>query len=224
MLAIKEPRSPMESLDARGPALRRLLRQLRHDLATPLSGAVLHLEIVTRRLREEQGAARQAMGSVDGAREAIEKAADLVAFLDQAIAIAEERPETLDLRGILADAIFTCSPHGSERGQSIQPLEPGSPAWVVGGRRALERAVEGLLALSIESAPASGRISWKLVETELEIVLSSSWPGVLGQQARPELRESTLVAWAIEAHGDRFEQEQKGADILATAGFPRARP
>jgi signal transduction histidine kinase len=222
MLEIQEIRAPMAALDTRGPALRRLLRRLRHDSATPLSGALLHLEIAARRLGSEGDARRQAAESVEEARTAIDRGSVLVELLDRMILIAEEELVMLDLREVFPDAAAAASARARERGLAIAPLDPGPPARIIVGRRALESTLERLVALWIETASAPDRLDWRVAATECEVLLSARWLGELESAVRDRSAAATLAEWALEAQGSRLEIEQHDATILATARFVRA--
>src|SRR5262249_47009128 len=134
----------------------RLFRHLRHELATPLSGAALHLEVACRRLA--QGADLEATRALENIRMGQLEIGYVSAMLDVLTGVvraAADKPGWFSLPGAIVGGGSRSAPDPL-RGVALElPAAPFDPEVVLfGSARQLERAIAALTFYALRSAPA----------------------------------------------------------------------
>ena len=208
-------------------AMRRLLRAFRHEMATPLSGSLLHLEVAARRIRKgtfpEAPALLESLGI---AREELEKSIGLLDALTEAATETLEEPADFSLPEALARAASALGPAAAERGVTLEIPALAPRPVQFGHSDRVERAISALTRHALGLASGPGRIVWSLGEPEGPVRLvcdSPAGPSAVDPE-RLVLREPPLLLarWAIECHGGTLKMETGGDRLRAVLDFPAA--
>lgn len=202
---------------------RRLFRSFRHEMATPLSGSLLHLEIAGRRLKKGQADDVPAvLESLRIAQEELERGGALLDVFGEVALDADREPEEFSLSEVL---VAGASPHAEEARRRGARLEfpPAGPVPVLfGSPSQMELALSAVTTAAISALAGEGSIGWS-VSAEPEgattaICVSSGRSGE--SRARPA--ELLLARWAVEGHGGTLTVEPQSDSWRAAARFPAA--
>jgi hypothetical protein len=208
-------------------ALRHLLRTVRHEMATPLSGALLHVEVASRRLARGEGAEPAAV--VEGLRTIqgeLERTAALLDFFGEIAVGTEEEPRDFSISEAVSRGAAAYTP---EDGVVVALARP--EAEIFGAPRQLEEAIAETTRILLASGKA---VEWKIEALPSEIRLLGSAPGDLAGGAEsafrigrtPEdfARALALVRlrFVVEGHGGALELSRDGSHVRLAASFPRA--
>jgi signal transduction histidine kinase len=218
---------------ARLAATFRACRALRHELATPLSAASLHLELARRAAeRVEGGIPGKLRSGLETGKEQLDEAAHL---LDGLTALGGARtgdPSLVDFAAVVRSAARDSGAELERRGLSVRVEGPADGVFVDGFADELEPAVrEALLAAArwasagearLETRSADGSVSF-----EFRVPLAGGAPGdmLFKTRSRPSAGPGPFLArWAFEAHGGRLDGLEEGSQLTVTASLPRVLP
>lgn len=224
---------PLPFQRSRFRATLRLFRQLRHDLATPLSGAALHLEVACRRL--SAGAeidVKRILENVRMGQLEVGYASAMLEVLSEVVRSGDEEGERFALPVAVAHGIAQASP-GTTEDVAVKAPEPLPEPAVFGARHLLEQAVADLTFHALRTARPHSVVAWDLENGGGEATLVCRWQGRLAE-TRPEqvfsvVREALgesrglgllLARWAVECHGGEITAEQHDEEARFVARVP----
>jgi signal transduction histidine kinase len=224
---------PLASFErSRYRATIRLFRQLRHDLATPLSGAALHLEVACRRLGQGSDLdVSRVLENVRMGQLEVGYASAMLEVLTEVVRSSDEDAEPFSLTEALAHGMSQIG-NDRARAHSVKTPRPTPNPLVHGSRRQVEQAfldltfyalqraepdvVEWTLEEGGEEARLACRFRGKLPEGRSDQVFSLS-RGSVGETPGPGL---LLARWAVQSQGGELVAEQVGEDARFVASFP----
>jgi len=214
----------------------RLFRQLRHDLATPLSGAALHLEVACRRLSQgDELDVKRVLENIRMGQLEVGYASAMLEVLSEVVRTGEEEGADFALPVAIANGSAQISPDPS-RGLAVTTPRPAPEPALYGSRRQVEQAVADLTFHALQTAEPNSVVSWELSNGGTDATLVCRWKGKF-PETRPEqvfsitrtpLGESRglgllLARWAVECHGGDIGAEQLGDEARFVVSLPLAR-
>lgn len=225
--------APGTFAQARLGATFRACRALRHELATPLSAAGLHLELARRAAeRIEGGLPEKVRSGLDTGKQQLDRAALL---LDGLTAIGSARtgePGLIDFAALVRSAVRDAGPELERRGLSVRLSGPTEFVYVDGYEDELESGTrEAILAGARWASPGEA-----LLETRSEgesasftfrVPLAGGGPGdmLFKTRSRPNAALGPFLArWTFEAHGGILEGAEDATHLTVSASLPRAVP
>jgi len=207
-------------------------RTLRHDLATPLSAAALHLELARRAAGANGAVPEKVRSSLMTAISQLERAA---LFLDVLTALGDARvgePGIVDFRELVIGAAREAASEVGALGLEFREPQAAGACLVFGFGFELQNAVrEALLAASrwagkgeallrIEDRPGTASFSFR-------VPLGAEAPGdmLFRPYSRPGAGFGPFAArWTFEAHGGRLEGLEGEGFVTMTGSVPLAAP
>lgn len=224
---------PETFTQARLEATFRACRTLRHELATPLSAAGLHLELARRAAeRIEGGITGKLRNGLDTGREQLDRATLLLNCLTALGSARTGEPGLVDFAALVRGAARDVGPDLERRGLSVRFAGPADGLWVDGFEDELEGgARQALLAgarwasageASIETSSQEGRASFTF-----RVPLSGDGPGDMLFRPRGgpgAALEPFLARWTFEAHGGTLDGAEDGEHLTVSASLPRVAP
>ncbi len=224
---------PESFYEARLEATLRACRVLRHEFATPLSAAGLHLELARRAAeRVEGGVPGKLRSGLDTGRQQLDEA---VFLLDGLTALGGARtgaPSLVDFSDLVRRTARDTGPELERRGLSVRLGDFADGLFVDGFPDELEPAVREVLALAARwASPGEARIGLRSVDgsaaLEFRVPLSGGAPGdmLFKARSRPNAGLGPFLArWTFEAHGGRLDGRDDGTSLTVTASLPQAAP
>jgi len=218
---------------ARLEATFRACRALRHELATPLSAAGLHLELARRAAeRLEGGIPAKLRSGLETGKQQLDEVAHL---LDGLMALGSARtgaPGRLDFAAVIREALRDAGPELERRGLSVRASGPSGGLFVDGFADELGPAArEVLLAAARWASPGEAQLETRSarqdVAFEFQVPLSGGGPGdmLFKTRSRPNAGLGPFLArWTFEAHGGRLEGVEDGGRLAVTASLPKVAP
>ena len=218
---------------ARLEATFKACRALRHELATPLSAASLHLELARRAAeRMEGGASGKLRGGLEIGKQQLDAAGQL---LDGLMALGEARigePRPVDFAAIVRRAARDAGPELERRGLSVLFDGPAEGCFADGFADELETAArEALLAAARWASPGEAQLATTsdggCVSLVFRVPLAGGGPGdtLFKTRGRPNAGLGPFLArWTFEAHGGSLEAQESEADLTVTASLPQVTP
>ncbi len=215
---------------ARLGATFRACRALRHELATPLSAAGLHLELARRAAeRVEGGIPGKLRSGLETGKQQLDEAALL---LDGLMALGSARlgePSPVDFAALLLDAVRDTGPELERRGLSVGLGEFAEVLFVDGFADELEPAArEALLAAARWASPGEARLGTRSdagsVSFAFRVPLAGGVPGdmLFKTRSRPNAGIGPFLArWTFEAHGGQLEGAADATHLTVTASLPQ---
>ena len=211
----------------------RLFRQLRHDLATPLSGAALHLEVAARRLGVGGDPDfKRVLENVRMGQLEVGYASAMLEVLSEVVRSGDDDGSPFPLPAALANGIAQTA-SGAPRGVSVTGPVPANAPALFGSRRQMQQAVADLTFHAVRVAEPNGVVAWELCGGGAEATLVCRWKGKIGDTrpeqvfsvARDALGESRglgllLARWTIECHGGEISGEQADDEARFVARLP----
>ena len=142
----------------------RACRALRHEFATPLSAAALHLEVARRAAaRSEVAIPEKLRAGLETGKEQLDEASRLLEGLTALGSAHEGDPGLLDFAALVARAARARVPDLEQRGLTLKSRGPSEGALVDGFADELESATgEALLTASRWAAPGEARLETRL--------------------------------------------------------------
>jgi signal transduction histidine kinase len=207
----------------------RACRALRHEFATPLSAAALHLEVARRAAaRAEEPIPEKLRAGLETGKEQLEEASRLLDGLTAIGSAHDGEPGLLDFAAIVARAARAGVPELEQRGLTLRSLGPAKGALVDGFADELEGATqEALRTASRWAAPGEARLETHLedgmVSFSFSVPLAHGAPGdmLFKTRSRPNAGLGPFLArWTFEAHGGRLEGEEDGTHLTVTGSLP----
>ena len=230
------PRGPFapESFDqARLEATFRACRTLRHELATPLSAAGLHLELARRSAeRMEGGALAKLKSGLEIGKQQLDAASQLLDGLMALGGAHTGEPSIVDFAALVRRALRDTGPELERRGLSVVAAGPEDGVFADGFPDELETATrEALVAAARWSLPGEAHAETKsagdCVSLAFRVPLAGGGPGemLFKTRSRPNAGLGPFLArWTFEAHGGSLDGTESGTELTVTATLPRVAP
>jgi hypothetical protein len=218
---------------ARLAATLRACRALRHELATPLSAAGLHLELARRAAeRIEGGIPEKIRSGLDTGKQQLDRTALL---LDGMTALGSARtgePGLIDFAALVRVAARDAGPELERRGLSVRLSGPAEGVYVDGFADELESgAREAILAGARWAASGEASLDMRseggAASFTFRVPLASSGPGdmLFKTRSRPNPELGPFLArWTFEAHGGALEGAEDATHLTVNASLPRVAP
>jgi signal transduction histidine kinase len=218
---------------ARLEATFRACRALRHELATPLSAAGLHLELARRAAeRLDGGAPGKLRSGLETGKQQLDEAANL---LDGLTALGGARtglPARVDFAAVVREAVRDAGPELERRGLSLRAEGLSEGRFVEGFVDELEPAArEVLLTAARWASPGEARLEMSsaagTVTLAFRVPLAAGGPGdmLFKTRSRPNAGLGPFLArWTFEAHGGRLDGAEDGSHLAVTASLPQVVP
>ena len=206
----------------------RACRALRHEFATPLSAAALHLEVARRAAARAEAIPEKVRAGLETGKEQLDEASRLLEGLTALGSAHEGDPGLLDFADLVARAARTEAPELERQGLTLRSLGPSRGALVDGFPDELENAMqEALLTASRWAAPGEARLETRLkdgtVSFSFRVLLAHAPPGdmLFKTRSRPNAGLGPFLArWTFEAHGGRLEGADDGTHLTVTGSLP----
>lgn len=211
----------------------RACRALRHEFATPLSAAALHLEVAWRAAaRAGEAIPEKLRAGLETGKEQLDEASRLLDGLTALGSAHEGDPGLLDFAALVARAARARVPELEQRGLTLRSLGPLEGALVDGFADELESATqEALLTASRWAAAGEARLETCLqdgtVSFSFRVPLARGAPGdmLFKTRSRPNAGLGPFLArWTFEAHGGRLEGAEDGTHLTVTGSLPLVGP
>jgi signal transduction histidine kinase len=211
----------------------RACRALRHEFATPLSAAALHLEVARRAAaRAEEPIPEKLRAGLETGKEQLDEASRLLEGLTALGSAHEGDPGLLDFAALVARAARAHVPELEQRGLTLNTRGPSEGALVDGFQDELENATgEALLTASRWAAPGEARLETGMtngtVTFSFRVPLARAAPGdmLFKTRSRPGAGLGPFLArWTFEAHGGRLDGAEDGTHLTVTGSLPLVSP
>jgi hypothetical protein len=224
--------SPSSSFDRqRHLALTKALSQLRHELASPLSGLALHLEMAGRRIGKlKEGETDQLLQNVRMGQEGVAQLSAILELLGEIARGGDDEPRELSLRSAVRRGAERHASAAHRLGVRLQVEEGGEDASLLGCAERLEQAFADMTSYGLSHCARDGLVVWGFEKTGSEGVARLSWSGDLppGTAARlfslagngkgGDAEGSLFLArWAVESHGGCVAVESPAAGEIRLA-------
>ncbi|MGH9443306.1 MAG: sensor histidine kinase, partial [Thermoanaerobaculia bacterium] len=168
-------RMPREALYERdrGEALKSFLRRFRHEIATPLSGANLHLEVALRRLQKPGGFDLAAVvENLRTCQQSLETASRMLELIGEVSHEESVEASEFSMRDALARAADSFRAAAKERDLQLELPAPGpGPRWY-GSSREFELAVAEITNNAVSHSSGPGSIRWSIEQRPSEILVT----------------------------------------------------
>lgn len=207
----------------------RACRALRHEFATPLSAAALHLEVARRAAaRAEEAIPERLRAGLETGKEQLDEASRLLDGLTAIGNAHEGEPGLLDFAAVVAGAARLHARELEQRGLTVKSTGPSKGALVDGFADELENATgEALLTASRWAAPGEAQLDTRLrdgtVSFSFRVPLARGAPGdmLFKTRSRPNAGLGPFLArWTFEAHGGRLEGTEDNTHLTVTGSLP----
>ncbi len=159
--------------------IRRVSDNIAHDLRTPLTRLIQHIEEAHRQTKEDS----TAVASLEGA---IREADSLLTTFNALLRIARIEAgqlttdfSTLDLRTLIEDVVEFYEPLAEDRHQQLT-VDPGTTLRTMGDRDLLFQALANIIENAIKYTPRDGQITVSLTHraNEAVITIADNGPGI----------------------------------------------
>ena len=201
-------------------------------MATPLSGALLHAEVLRRTLRQRQFDSPELDGSLRSVQEGLDEVAALLDAIGEKLKAVPD-PALFSASEALRRGARRHEERGATRGVSLLFPDQESAARLLGSAAEVEDAVADVTALAVEMAAPGSSVAWRISALPAEVALSCRFVGSLAESRlagllgawRRETDEERgggllFARWAIEAQGGRLTLARAGDSIEARAALP----
>ncbi len=218
---------------ARLEATFRACRALRHELATPLSAAGLHLELARRAAeRLEGGAPGKLRSGLETGKQQLDEAAHLLDGLTALGGARTGAPGRIDFAALVRDAVRDAGPELERRGLSVRAKGRSEGLFVDGFEDELEPAArEVLLTAARWALPGEALLEVRSASQDVSfafrVPLVAGGPGdmLFKTRSRPNAGLGPFLArWTFEAHGGRLEGAEDAGHLTVTASLPQVEP
>ncbi len=207
----------------------RACRALRHEFATPLSAAALHLEVARRAAaRAEEVIPEKLRSCLETGKEQLDEASRLLDGLTALGSAHEGDPGLLDFAALVERAARARAPELERMGLTLQTLRTlgGRARGRVCGRArrrdrggSPHRVPLGCAGdARLETSVQDGTVSFSF---RVPLALSAPGDMLFKTRSRPNAGLGPFLArWTFEAHGGRLEGAEDGAQLTVTGSLP----
>ncbi len=208
----------------------RACRALRHEFATPLSAAALHLELAVRAAARSEGTVPDKLRtSLDTGRRQLEEATLLLDGLGALGSARSGEPARVDFAALVAAAARDVGPEFERRGLSVAATGPRAGILVDGFEDELAPALrEALLAGARWASAGDARletgVDGGVARFALRVPLAGTAPGdmLFKTRSRPHAGLGPFLArWTFEAHGGHLEGAEDAMHLTVTGSLPQ---
>jgi hypothetical protein len=215
-------------------AVLRACRALRHEFATPLSAAALHLELARRAADRGDGAIPPKLrAGLEIGLQQVDEASRLLEGLTVLGSAHEGRPGVLDLFQLVAAAARRAGAELERCGLKVRALGPLEGALVEGFPDELASATEGALLTAARwaepgEASLETRVEAGVASFAFRVPLATGGPPgdmLFKTRSRPNAGVVPFTSrWIFEAHGGRLEGTGEGGRLTVTGSLPQVKP
>jgi signal transduction histidine kinase len=219
--------------EARLGATLRACRALRHEFATPLSAASLHLELALRAASRAQASVPGKLRSgLETGRQQLQEATLLLEGLTALGNAHADLPKRVDFASVVAEATRDAAPELERRGLRVSVEGPRNGTFVEGFEQELVLATrEALLAAarwaSSGAAPLTIGADGDAVRFTFTVPLAGTPPGdmLFKTRSRPQAGLGPFLArWTFEAHGGHLEGSEDAWHLTIRGSLPQVTP
>jgi hypothetical protein len=215
-------------------ALLATFRQLRHDLASPLSGSGLHLEMASRRLA--QRTEPELVKVAENVRVSQHEIAWASALLDVMGELARSSDDAIvpfSMAECLRKGAARQSPRAARDGNRLDLPQAGPDVTLFGAPERFEQAVSDLTARALAEAGRGAPVAWSLEPRDSGVDALLAWPStgserserafaLVRRRAGEPLDAALFLArWVVEGLGGTLVLERDGSLARARASFER---
>jgi len=211
----------------------RACRALRHDFATPLSAAVLHLEVARRAAARAAGEiSEKVRAGLETGRKQLDEAVLLLEGISVLGAAHEGEPGRFDFAALVSRVSRALSAELERRGLPFRSVGPPDGIFVDGCEDEIERATrEVFLTAARWAGPGEGLVEIaaedRMASVLFRVALADDRPGdtLFRARSRPGAGvEPWLAHWTFEAHGGRLDGREDATHLTVIATIPQAAP
>jgi signal transduction histidine kinase len=211
----------------------RACRALRHEFATPLSAASLHLELAARAAaRAEAVLPGKLRAGLETGRQQLQEATLLLEGLTALGSARSDEPVRVDFASVVGDAAREAGPELERRGLNVVPDGPRKGVFVEGFEDELEIAArEALLAAARWASSGDARLETRgdgdSARFSFRVPLAGAPPGdmLFKTRSRPQAGLGPFLArWTFEAHGGRLEGVEDAWHLTVKGTLPQVTP
>lgn len=211
----------------------RACRALRHDLATPLSAAVLHLEVAQRAAVRADGEIPEKLrAGLETGRKQLDEAVLLLEGLSAIGAANEGQPPRFDFAALVSRVARAMSPELERRGLPFRSVGPPHGIIVDGFEDEIERATrEVFLTAARWAGPGEGLVEIAAGDSTasffFRVALADDRPGdtLFRARSRPGAGIGPWLArWSFEAHGGSLVGKESAVHLDVVGSLPRVAP
>jgi hypothetical protein len=230
----EEGPAPGTFAQARLGATFRACRALRHELATPLSAAGLHLELARRAAeRIEGGIPEKIRSGLDTGKQQLDRATLLLDGLTALGSARAGEPHLIDFAAVVRDAVRDAGPELERRGLSVRVSGPTEGVYVDGFLDELQNGTrEAILAGARWASSGEARLETRSEGESafftFRVPIAGGGPGEMLFKTRSGPNAAALgpflARWTYEAHGGALEGAEDGSHLTVSASLPRVTP
>jgi signal transduction histidine kinase len=214
-------------------AMKSFLRRFRHEIATPLSGANLHLEVALRRLQKPGGFDMPAVvENLRTCQKSLDSAAQMLELIAETVQDESCEPSEFSLLESLASGAEPLRGEARARGLTLElPSAAPGPRWF-GSAKVLDSVFAELTRNAVEHSSPPGAIRWTVKEEQSGAVLECRSPGRLplgdpehlfgvakGEGSSGRGFGLLQARLAIQSNGADLTVSQEGGDVCASVRF-----
>jgi signal transduction histidine kinase len=211
-------------------AVLRACRALRHEFATPLSAAALHLELARRAVDRASGEIPEKLrAGLEIGRLQVDEASRLLEGLTALGSAQAGRPGRVDFVSLVTAAAGRAGAELERFGLSLRIVRPPDPAFVEGFPDELEGAMEEALLTAARWAEPGECVLETGVDGEsvsfaFRVPLAKGGPPgdmLFKTRSRPNAGLGPFISrFVFEAHGGRLEGLPKEESLVVTGSLP----
>jgi len=211
----------------------RACRALRHEFATPLSAAVLHLELARRAALRANGEIPEKLrAGLETGRKQLDEALLLLDAFSAIGGAREGDPGLVDLAALVSRVAMALRPEIESRDLVLRIAGPSQGIFVDGFEDEIESATrEVVLTAARWAGPGEGLVEigagGGVATISVRVALLHERPGdtLFRARSRPGAGLGPWLArWGFEAHGGRVEGHEDATHLTVIATLPQAAP
>jgi signal transduction histidine kinase len=154
-----------------------------HEIGNPLNSLSLHLQLLQRRLNDEQIDREEAMELIGVAKEEVERLDAIITQFLSAVRPARPRMESIDIKEVIVESLNFMRHEIENRNVEVKCSWPEALPEIAGDSSQLKQAFYNLLKNALQAMPEGGSIDIRCSYDDLSVELSI---GDTGKGISPE--------------------------------------